>query len=93
MLPLSDRGAEAVLFRSATAAVTAGAFAGDAQRLAAALPDRPYVLNLCRDRYAFAVGFAAALLRGQVSLLSSDRTPGPPEGFGGAVFRRLRADG
>ncbi len=75
-IPLSDRGAEAVLFRSAAGAVTAGAFAGDAQRLAAALPDLPYAVNLCRDRYAFAVGFAAAMLRGQVSLLTSDRAPG-----------------
>ncbi len=75
-IPLSDRGAEAVLFRSAAGAVTAGAFAGDAQRLAAGLPDLPYAINLCRDRYAFAVGFAAALLRGQVSLLTSDRAPG-----------------
>ncbi len=75
-VPLSDRGAEAVLFRSAAGAVTAGDFAGDAQRLAAVLPDRPYAVNLCRDRYAFAVAFAAALLRGQASLLTSDRAPG-----------------
>ena len=74
-LPLSDRGADAVLYRSASRAITAAAFAGDAQRLAATLPDKPFAINLCRDRYAFAVGFAAALLRGQVSLLTSDRTP------------------
>jgi acyl-coenzyme A synthetase/AMP-(fatty) acid ligase len=74
-LPLSDRGAESVLYWSADGAKSAGAFAGDAQRLAAVLPEGSFVVNLCRDRYAFTVGFAAALLRGQVSLLTSDRTP------------------
>ena len=38
-------------------------FLADASRLAAALPDRRYLLNLCTDRYHFTVGFAAALLR------------------------------
>lgn len=43
--------------------------------LAQALPDKHYMLNLCTDRYRFAVGFAAALLRGQVSLLPPNYTP------------------
>ena len=50
-------------------------FLRDASRLAASLPDRPYLLNLCADRYRFAVGFAAALLRRQVSLLPPNETP------------------
>jgi acyl-coenzyme A synthetase/AMP-(fatty) acid ligase len=50
-------------------------FLGDARRVAAALPDRQHVLNLCADRYRFAVGFAAALLRRQVSLLPPNVTP------------------
>jgi acyl-coenzyme A synthetase/AMP-(fatty) acid ligase len=50
-------------------------FLADASRLAAALPDRRYLLNLCTDRYHFAVGFAAALLRRQVSLLPPNETP------------------
>lgn len=33
------------------------------------------VLNLCADRYHFALGFAACLLRGHVSLLTGDRSP------------------
>jgi acyl-coenzyme A synthetase/AMP-(fatty) acid ligase len=33
------------------------------------------VLNLCVDRYRFAVGFAAALMRGQASLLPPSETP------------------
>jgi acyl-coenzyme A synthetase/AMP-(fatty) acid ligase len=50
-------------------------FLWDATRLAASLPDRRYLLNLCADRYHFAVGFAAALLRRQVSLLPPNETP------------------
>ena len=50
-------------------------FLADAARLAAAIPDRRYLLNLCSDRYHFAVGFAAALLRRQVSLLPPNETP------------------
>jgi acyl-coenzyme A synthetase/AMP-(fatty) acid ligase len=55
--------------------VTVEEFLGDAGALAASLPDREYLLNLCTDRYRFAVGFAAALLRGQVNLLPPNETP------------------
>jgi len=50
-------------------------FLWDVTRLAASLPDRRYLLNLCADRYHFAVGFAAALWRRQVSLLPPNETP------------------
>ncbi|HKB58427.1 MAG TPA: beta-hydroxyacyl-ACP dehydratase, partial [Gallionellaceae bacterium] len=54
--------------------VTAAAFAREVRELAVRLPDRPYILNLCSDRYRFAVGFAAALVRGQISLLPPNYT-------------------
>ncbi len=50
-------------------------FLCDVVRLAARLPGRRHVLNLCADRYRFAVGFAAALSRRQVSLLPPNETP------------------
>lgn len=56
-------------------AVRVEEFLRDAVGLAARLPGRRYVLNLCADRYRFAVGFAAALTRGQVSLLPPNETP------------------
>lgn len=43
--------------------------------LAARLPARDYALNLCTDRYKFMVGFAAALCRGQVTLLPPNDLP------------------
>jgi acyl-coenzyme A synthetase/AMP-(fatty) acid ligase len=48
------------------------------------LPDRGHIVNLCRDRYRFAVGFAAAMVRGQVSLLP------PSEAM--SVLVELRSD-
>ncbi len=50
-------------------------FLRDVEQLAALLPDRRYILNLCADRYHFAVGFFAALLKWQISLLPPNHTP------------------
>ena len=50
-------------------------FLGEVRRLADLLPDRHYVVNLCSDRYQFAVGLCAALLRRQVNLLPPNVTP------------------
>ena len=57
------------------AVISAAQFINDVQSLAARLPERRYVINLCADRYRFAVGLCAALLRGQVSLLPPNYTP------------------
>jgi len=62
--------------------IAAAQYLADATRLAALLPARGHVLNACADRYRFAVGLAAALLRGQVTLLPPDQTP--------QTVRRLR---
>lgn len=74
-IPLTDRPANAALFCLPGRIVTAGSFAADVRRLAAALPDASYAINLCSERYAFTVGFAAALHRRQTSLLSGGRSP------------------
>jgi len=44
-------------------------FLGQVQVLADALPDKPVAINLCVDRYAFMLGFCAAISRGQCNLL------------------------
>jgi acyl-coenzyme A synthetase/AMP-(fatty) acid ligase len=56
-------------------AVSVDDFLSDVSQLAARLPDRGHVLNRCADRYRFAVGLAASLLRRQVSLLPPNETP------------------
>lgn len=56
--------------------VDARRFVATAQALAQAMPPQAYGLNLCEDRLNFAVGFAAALLRGSVTLLPPTRARG-----------------
>ncbi|MXP64227.1 acyl-CoA synthetase [Roseomonas sp. M0104] len=72
--PLTSRAAGAVMFRRGAEPVTCGRFLADVAALAARLPDRPYALGLCADRYNALVSFAAVVSRGQVMLLSSDRS-------------------
>ena len=50
-------------------AISRRRFLADAVALAERLPGNGAMLNLSSDRYRFAVGFAAALLRGHTSLL------------------------
>jgi acyl-coenzyme A synthetase/AMP-(fatty) acid ligase len=64
--PIAWRGHESV---------TVAQFLRDAAYLAERLPAGHHVLNVCRDRYRFAVGFAAALMTDKVSLLPPTHTP------------------
>ena len=56
--------------------MTYGRFLSDVGALADLLPEKPTVINLADDRYRFLVGFAAALVRGQTTLLPPSRAPG-----------------
>ncbi|WP_232474925.1 AMP-binding protein [Neoroseomonas rubea] len=73
-LPLTGRAPGEVIFRRGAAPVTVARFLAEVAALAARLPDEGPVLNFCADRYLALVGFAAALSRGQVTLLSADRS-------------------
>ena len=55
-------------------AIRAESFLADIARLTAVLPGARHILLACQDRYHFAVGFAAGLLSGRVSLLPSTLT-------------------
>jgi acyl-coenzyme A synthetase/AMP-(fatty) acid ligase len=55
--------------------VSAAQFLGEAAVLATQLPARGRPINLCQDRYRFALGLAAALLRGQTSLMPPNALP------------------
>lgn len=70
--PLLDRAPGDILFHRPSGPVTAAAFLADVAALAAALPPGRHPVNLCRDRYAFAVAFAAAVLAGRTTLLNVD---------------------
>jgi acyl-coenzyme A synthetase/AMP-(fatty) acid ligase len=75
---------DAVFARRAGAVITVGHFLSDAAALSRALPRRRHIVNLCRDRYRFAVGLAAALQRGQITLL--------PPGVSPLLLAQLAAD-
>jgi acyl-coenzyme A synthetase/AMP-(fatty) acid ligase len=72
---LSHTVPEAVVGYRAGRALDARRFLGAAVRVAAELPPCRHVVNACADRYRFAVGFAACLLTGRISLLPSTRSP------------------
>lgn len=72
--------------------VSQGAFVAQAQQLAAALPDAPYLLNLCDDRYRFMLAFAAACLRGRTNLLPSGASAAAIEAARAAYPQSARID-
>ena len=54
--------------------ITVAQYLADVHCCAERLPESSYVLLACQDRYAFAVGFGAAMVRGQSCLLPSTHT-------------------
>lgn len=85
MLPLIRHDSpDAVVAYRGDEPIGVARFLGDVAALAALLPARGPVINLCADRYRFAVGLAAALSRRQVSLLPPNDTP--------AVLEQIAAD-
>lgn len=54
-------------------AITVAEFLAHATQLAATLPPAGPVINLCEDRYFFLLGFVAALLSKQTTLLPANR--------------------
>ncbi len=85
LVPLLAHGDLAAVFAwRSDGPVSVGDYLADVHALAEQLPAAGYLLNLCHDRYRFAVGFAAGLLRGMTSLQPSSQSP--------ETFRRLRDD-
>jgi len=75
--------AQAVIARRGSEIITAQRFLQHATRLAAQLPAGTQLLNLCEDRYHFAVGLAAGLIAGRSTLLPPTQAP--------EVLRRVHA--
>lgn len=55
--------------------VTVRRFLAEAAALAGSLPPGRHLLNVCQDRYRFAVGLAAGLLSDRISLQPSSHSP------------------
>jgi len=72
---LTTRPADNIIAQHNGTRIRVEKFLGHASALAARLPDRPYVINLCADRYEFLVGFCAAVIAGQCTLMPPNRQP------------------
>ncbi|HWG67218.1 MAG TPA: AMP-binding protein [Rhodanobacteraceae bacterium] len=70
---LADAPAQRVIAWRNDRAITVSQFLADVNALAARLPTAQAAVNLCEDRYAFLVAFAALLVRGQTNLLPPSR--------------------
>jgi acyl-coenzyme A synthetase/AMP-(fatty) acid ligase len=72
---LGHRGRSDIIALRGPRALRVDDYLTDTAQLAAALPERKYVVNLCGDRYRFAVALAAAMTREQICLLPPAQTP------------------
>jgi acyl-coenzyme A synthetase/AMP-(fatty) acid ligase len=72
---LSHTSPTAIVAYRSGLAVTVQQFLDEARQVADRLPQGRHVLNVCADRYQFAVGLAACLISDRVSLLPSTHTP------------------
>jgi acyl-coenzyme A synthetase/AMP-(fatty) acid ligase len=75
-LPILDRDLSSAFALHSGRVISAGEFITQAVGWSQQLPDKSHSINLCGDRYLFAVAFMAAALRGQCNLL----IPGSPAG-------------
>ena len=74
-LPLiAHRTLDSIVAWRNRAPITASQFLNEVNHIAGLLPQGRHVLNLCSDRYHFAVAFAACIVSGRISLLPSTRT-------------------
>ena len=70
VLPLiTHKSPEHIFAWSGGQSLSAGRFLSDVAELRERLPSSKHMLNVCHDRYHFAVGLAAAMTSGKVSLL------------------------
>jgi len=76
LLPLiAHRSLDAIVAWRGGAPISARQFLNDVECLASQLPPGRHVLNLCGDRYRFAVALAACIVSGRISLLPPTHTP------------------
>jgi acyl-coenzyme A synthetase/AMP-(fatty) acid ligase len=72
---IAHRDLDAVVAWCGNVPVSAGQFLAEVDTIAAQLPEGSHVLNLCGDRYRFAVALMASIVSSRVSLLPSTHTP------------------
>jgi acyl-coenzyme A synthetase/AMP-(fatty) acid ligase len=71
--PLTSRDPGDIIAHGPDGEISVGQFVARAIELAGRLPDHRYVINLAADRYQFFLGFCAAVIAGQCTLMPSNR--------------------
>lgn len=71
---ISDRSADDILAWSPAGPISVGRYLSQVRSLAEWLPETRWIINLCEDRYHFAVLFGACALSGRVSLQPSSQS-------------------
>lgn len=71
--PLTTRRPDDVIACAGGVDVRVDEFLGQVASLAETLPSHPYVINLATNRYTFLLGFCAAIVAGQCTLLPPNR--------------------
>jgi acyl-coenzyme A synthetase/AMP-(fatty) acid ligase len=71
----------AVFMTDGQTSVSWGAFLAHARQLAGELPAGSHIVNLCEGRYAFSLGFVAAMMAGQVTVLPAATAVGTANGL------------
>jgi acyl-coenzyme A synthetase/AMP-(fatty) acid ligase len=71
--PLAERSPTEIIAYSGGTAISVAQFLAMVNSVANRLPDGDHVINLCTDRFEYLLGFCAALVVGQVTLMPPNR--------------------
>lgn len=71
--PLTDRDPGDIIVLGPDGEISVAQFVARATKLASQLPDHRFVINMAADRYEFFLGFCAAIIAGQCTLMPSNR--------------------
>ena len=71
--PITTRRPHEIIAHGSSGEIRVDQFLTGAVALARRLPDRRYVINLAADRYTFLLGFCAAIIAGQCTLMPPNR--------------------
>jgi len=72
-LPLIQRSADEIILHKRLAQISVAEFMASARALSERLPNKPYVINLHRNRHDYLLTFCASVMAGQCTLMPPNR--------------------
>jgi acyl-coenzyme A synthetase/AMP-(fatty) acid ligase len=73
LFPLTDRSPDEIIAFGTTGAIRVDDFFTEAVALSRRLPEHSYAINLFTDRYQYLLGFCAAMIAGQCTLMPPNK--------------------